>query len=103
MHGVNMKHKDFKPCHCCGRGVMHAGNPLFLRISVERLGVDARAVQQARGMEMMMGGSALLANIMGVDADLAKVIDGRDDMLICSQCADKPLPPYFWLEEATKS
>jgi hypothetical protein len=49
---------------------------------------------------MMMGGNALLANIMGPDEDLAKVIDGNHDLLICMDCADKPLPPYFWLDES---
>jgi hypothetical protein len=78
---------------------MHAGHPLFLRISVDRLGIDSKAVQRAHGMELMMGGNVLLANIMGLDEDLAKVIDGRHDMLICIQCANEPLPPYFWLDD----
>lgn len=95
-----MKHKDFKPCHLCGKGVMHAGHPLFLRISVDRLGIDAKAVQRAHGLELMMGGNALLANVMGPDEDLAKVIDGKHDMLICIRCASEPLPPYFWLGES---
>jgi hypothetical protein len=92
-----MKHKDFKPCHLYGKGVMHAGHPLFLRISVDRLGVDMNAVRRAHGLEMTMGGNGLLANVMGPDEDLAKVIDGQHDMLICGACAEKPLPPYFWL------
>lgn len=92
-----MKHKDFKPCQLCKKGVIHAGSPLFLRISVDRLGVDAKAVQRAHGLERMMGGNALLANVLGPNEDLAKVIDGNHDMLLCSECAEKPLPPYFWL------
>lgn len=99
----NMKHRDFKPCHLCGKGVMHTGHPLFLRISVDRLGVNTQTVQRAHGLELMMGGHALLANVMGPDEDLATVIDGRHDMLICGSCADKPLPPYFWLEERTSA
>jgi len=46
-----------------------------------------------------MGGNAALANFMGPDEDLAKNIDGRKDRLICFPCADKPLPPYFWLRD----
>ena len=67
----NMKHKDFKPCHICGKGVMHAGHPLFLRISVDRLGIDANAVRHAHGLKLMMDGNALLANIMGTNEELA--------------------------------
>jgi hypothetical protein len=65
-----------------------------------RLGIDANAVRRAHGLELMMGGNALLANVMGPDEDLAKVIDGQHDMLICGACAEKPLPPYDWLGES---
>ena len=95
----NMKHKDFKPCHLCGKGVMHAGQPLFLRISIDRLGIDLSAVRRAHGLEEMMGGNAFLANVMGPDEDLAKVMDEKHDMLICARCAGEPLPPYFWLDK----
>lgn len=98
-----MKHKDLKPCQICRKGVMHAGSPLFLRVTVERLGIDRRAVERAHGMELMMGGNALLANMMGPDEDLAKVINGKKDMLLCHHCASEPLPPYFWMDDTTES
>lgn len=94
-----MKHKDFKPCCICNKGVMNQGIPIFLRITVERFGVDRAAVDRAHGMELMMGGNALLANIMGPDENLAKKIDGEKDLLICHGCSSKPLPPYFWMKE----
>ena len=50
-------------------------------------------------MELIIGGNALLANVMGPDEDLAKVIDGKHDMLICIKCASEPLLPYFWLDD----
>jgi hypothetical protein len=95
----NMKYRDFTPYDLCGREMMHAGHSLFLRISVDRLGVNARAFQRAHSMELILGGNALLANNIGADKDLAKVIDGRRDMLICIRCASEPLAPYFWLDE----
>jgi hypothetical protein len=98
-----MKHKDFTPCHLCGKGVMHAGHPLFLRISIDRMGVNRKAVEQAHGLELMMGGNALLANVMGPNEDLATVIDGKHDMLVCSTCASTPLPPYFWLDDGEEA
>jgi hypothetical protein len=94
-----MKQKDFKPCHICAMGVMHAGHPLFMRISVHRLGIDANAVRRTHSLEPMMGGNARLANVMAPDEDLEKVIDGQHDMLIWASCAEKPLPPYFWLND----
>jgi hypothetical protein len=49
-----------------------------------------------------LGGNALLANVMGPDEDLANVIDGRHDMLICIKCASELFPPYFWLNDGEK-
>lgn len=98
MAGKEMKQKDFKPCIVCGKGVMHANQPIFLRVTVERLGIDIKAVQRAYGAELMMG-NHVIANAMGLDEDLAKIIDASTDMLICSRCAGQPLPPYFWLNE----
>jgi hypothetical protein len=86
---ANMKHKDFKPCAICCKGVMHAGHPLFLRVSIDRLGIRADRVQRAHGMELMMGGNALLANIMGPDEDLAEVLEQQKDLLVCGSCLDK--------------
>lgn len=93
-----MKHKDFKPCVMCGKGVMHSGSPLFLRINVERFGIDRRAVERAHGMELIIG-NPTLANIMGPDEDLAKEIDSQKDMLLCHPCALEPLPPNFWVKD----
>jgi hypothetical protein len=95
---MSMKHSDFKPCHICGKGMMQAGQRLFLRISVDCIGIDAKAVERAHGLEQMMGANAQLANFTGPDEDLATVIDGEHDILICMKCASEPLLPYFWLE-----
>jgi hypothetical protein len=93
----NMKHRDFKPCALCRKGVMHAGHILFLRLSIDRLGVRVDRVKRAHGMELMMGGNALLANIMGPDEDLAEVIDGQRDLLVCGECLDKHPVLYMLL------
>lgn len=93
-----MKHKDFKPCHICGNGIAHEGYPLFLRITVERFGLNRKAIERAHGMELLMGGNAGLANIMGPDENLAEKIDENRNMLVCGGCAQKALQPYFWLE-----
>lgn len=95
-----VKHKDFKPCHLCGKGMMHSGNPIFLRISVDRLEIDANAVRRAHGLELLLGGNTLLANVLGPDEDLARVIDGSHDLLMCGDRGSKPLPPYLWLVES---
>ena len=50
-------------------GVMHSGNPVFLRAAIERFVVDPRAVDRRAGMEQFFGGGstgAVLAEVMGV-------------------------------------
>ncbi len=86
-----MKAGDFKPCACCGKGVMHTGVPVFWRVRIERMGIDARAVQQTHGMEQFMGGHVALARVFQ-DPDIATpIVDEPTTLLICEDCALKPL------------
>lgn len=93
-----MKQADLKPCACCGKGIMHAGTPVFYRVKIESLCVDVGAVKRQHGLEMMMGNAAIAFH-MGPQEDLAKVIDQRE-ALICLQCAtEERLPLAMLLEE----
>ena len=90
-----MKATDFKPCAICGKGVMHAGVPLFYRVKLESMGIDVNAVQRHAGLELMLGGGhagAALANVMGPGDDLAKPIVEGETVLICQPCAMEPHP-----------
>ena len=84
-----MKAGDFKPCALCGRGVMHAGIPLFYRGRSESMGIDANAVRQTAGLEMMFGNVAL-ARVMGPDPDIAKPLGDEVIALVCQPCALQP-------------
>lgn len=88
-----MKSADLKPCAICGKGVIHAGVPLFYRVKLEHMGVDLNAVQRIAGMEMMFGGGVAgvtLARVMGPDPDIAKPIVEAQTLLICQPCAFEP-------------
>lgn len=82
-----MKQTDFTPCVRCGKGVMHTGVPLFYRVTVERMGVDAQAVQRQAGLEMMLGGHAKIAHVMGENADMGLPIGPATKGLLCEKCA----------------
>jgi len=82
-----MKHKDFKPCARCGKGVAHTGLPLFWRVTVERMGIDGKAVERQHGLELMLGGHAMLAHVMGPDDDLGLPIGPPSVGLLCEKCA----------------
>lgn len=81
------KQADIKPCAICCKGLMHAGIPLFYRLRVERMGLDLGAIKRQHGLELMMGGAAPLASIMGPDETMAAVIDGPRELLVCETCS----------------
>lgn len=81
-----MKAKDFKPCTFCGKGVAHTGIPIFYRVSIESMGIDARNVQRADAMERYMGGAVALARVFE-DPDIATVVSPARTVLVCQSCA----------------
>ena len=81
-----MKQTDIKPCALCGKGVMHTGLPLFYRVTVERMGVDLRAVTRQHGLELMLG-NPVIAHAMGLQEDIAKPIGQAVTVAICEDCA----------------
>lgn len=85
MTAKGLKQRDIRPCALCKQGVMHDSNMVFYRLRLEYHVVDVGAVQRAHGAEMMMGSPAL-AQILGVDEDMSKVVD-TGDILVCLPCA----------------
>lgn len=71
------------PCRICGEPL--TSEILFYRVTIERAGFEARAMQRRIGLSMMIGGP--LATIMGPDEDLAKVIDGPQTAAVHESCA----------------
>ena len=84
-----MKERELRnhvTCSMCNRPVMASGLPLFWRVSVERFGIDARAVQRQQGLAMHLGSPALAA-IMGPDEDLAMPVMDKVTLTVCDPCA----------------
>lgn len=88
-----LKAADLRPCALCGQGVMHTGVPLFWRISLQRMGVDRLAVQQAAGMETFFGGALALARVFS-DPDIANPFGEGRTILVCEACAGEPTSVY---------
>jgi hypothetical protein len=80
---------------------MHSGVPLFYRVKLEVMGINANAVRQVHGLETMLG-SVALARVMGPDPDVAVAIDPEPpaEKLVCSPCAMTPRP-LLMLQEGT--
>lgn len=92
------KQSEIKPCAACGKGLAHDGNFLFWRLKFERLAVDHSAVQRQHGLELMLGSPAI-ASVMGPDNDIAKVIDGPTNVLVCEPCVMDRLLGLFLIAE----
>lgn len=93
-----IKQREIKPCALCGRGVAHDGNFMLWRIRFDRLMLDHTAIRQRHGLELMLG-SPVLANAMGPDRDIAKVIDGDHEALVCEPCVEQRLSGLFSIAE----
>ena len=86
-----MKQTELQKCIVCNKGVMHTGLPLFYKVTFSRMGIDMGAVQRQSGLEQMLGGNAVLANVMGTNEDIASPIHGESTVLICEECSCKPI------------
>lgn len=81
-----MKQHEIQKCIKCSQGVMHAGMPLFWKISVERFGIDIKSIKRQVGLEMMLGNSGL-ARAMGADEEIAKPVMSKVEFVLCESCA----------------
>lgn len=80
-------------CNLCGHKIGESAFPFFYRVTVEHYVLDLQAIQRQQGMTMMMGGSALLANVMGPDEDLARKVT-QGTLTVCETCSgdmDRPI------------
>jgi hypothetical protein len=93
-----IKQCEIRPCVVCSKGVAHAGHPLFYRITIEQCGLDRGAIQRQTGLEVMLGDHALLANVMGPNEDMAKILSKKDNLWICIRCTESPHLFYQALE-----
>jgi len=93
-----MKANEFSKCLLCGKGMVQAGAPVFLRVQIEYHLLNLPAIQRAAGLEMALGP---LASVMGPDESLATEMS-KGTGLICASCMIEMQPPFAILEAATR-
>jgi hypothetical protein len=74
-------------CDRCSKKVTDSGLPLFWRVTVDRHGIDAAALQRAVGLEMLVGQP--LASVMGPDEELTKQLMEPRELILCEPCGLK--------------
>jgi hypothetical protein len=72
------------PCVFCGKPLL-VGDLAFRVLTMTRAFWDRDRVLQQAGLQMQLG-SAALAQVMGPDADLAKVVDGPVSIGMHDRC-----------------
>ncbi len=85
-----MKEKELREhatCDVCGQKILSKGLPMFYVVTVERYGVDFKAMQRQAGMEMMLG-NVPLAQVMGPNEDMTESIMDSVKLTVCEgECA----------------
>ena len=84
-------------CGICEMKILKSGLPLFYRVSIQRWGVDANAMERQMGLEMFFGGrnpsphAVAIAQVMGADEDMATELTEKKEITVCESCAGKPI------------
>ena len=82
--------REVADCALCGKPFGHSGMPLFWRVTVERYGVNAGAIQRQTGLTALLDGHAHLAMVMGADEEMATPFGEPIKVTVCEPCSQDP-------------
>lgn len=85
-------------CALCRNAILSSGLPLFWRVTVERFGVDMRAVRRQDGLIAFMGHAGVAA-VMGPDEEMATPMMPPVVLAVCETCAVQSELPLAVLAE----
>lgn len=77
-----MKLSDLKPCAICGGKIA----PLFYRVTIEQMMIDAAAANQVIGLNTVFGGALRLAEAMAPNDDVTLKLQ-ENTVILCGDCA----------------
>lgn len=90
--------RELQPCSLCGKGVLHAGTPVFYELAFGTCVADIRSIQQQHGLEQMLGAAAALAPVFAPSTVVAHRLPAVRH-LICSDCVLQATPPLVFLDD----
>ena len=94
MKAGGLKEKELRAlatCANCRRKIGQTELPIFYVVTIERHGLDSRAINRQQGLAMMLGNNGLIANIMGPDEDMTVRLMEPRRIMICEDCSQKPM------------
>jgi hypothetical protein len=74
-------------CSKCKNRIGHTGVPIFWTLKIDRIGIKMDAIQRQQGLAMMLGGNALLAQVMGPNEDMTQPMMDTIEITLCEECA----------------
>lgn len=77
-----MKISELKPCDVCGGKIA----PIFYRVTVEQMMINAQVVNQVVGLATMFGGALGIAEIFAPSDDAAVKLQ-ENTVTLCGDCA----------------
>lgn len=89
-------------CALCAKPIGASGVPLFWRVTVERFGVDLRAIRRQDGLAAVLGGHAALAQVMGPNDDMTVTLMQPVKLTVCETCAMEQRIAMIALERASE-
>lgn len=98
MRGI--RRADLQACCLCGKGLLHDGNIVAYGVTVQQYIADVGAINRQAGLEMMLGGHASLAHIMGTDSEFLKAVGEEKPKLVCQPCFLHSHTASIWEAEA---
>jgi hypothetical protein len=74
-------------CSVCHKPIGHAGLPCFWTLKIERHGILMGAVRRQDGLTALLGGSAILSQVMGPDEEMTQPLMDPLELTVCENCA----------------
>lgn len=96
-----MKERELRACSTCSlcnKKIGETSFPAFYRITIERFGLDAGAIQRQQGLGMLLGGNGFLAMHMGANEDMATPLMDKLTLVVCEDCSMKQYPVAYLAE-----
>jgi len=106
MNGKPLKEAELREvcvCALCRRKIGQTKMPLFYLVTIERHGLDMRALSRQQGLGMMLGGHGGIAMAMGPDEDMTVVLQEPIRIMVCEDCSTKSTMVAQLAEEAGKA
>lgn len=89
--------REAAECAACRKKIGATGLPIFHRLTLQSYGLNSGALQRQSGLEQMMGNVAL-AQVMGVNEDLATEIGEPTTITVCMDCSMGEVIPAMLFE-----